>query len=148
VEALETLKANRRAKLEELRQRGVNPFPASFPVDARVSEIVARFAGHDAAALEADPPRVRVGGRVMAVRGHGKAAFLDLSDGDGKLQVHLKKDVVGEDSFALFGCSTWATSGASRGRCSAPAPASSPCGPRASSCSPRPCTPGPRSGTA
>jgi lysyl-tRNA synthetase, class II len=102
VEALDTLKANRRAKLEELRRRGIDPFPASFPVDGRVSEVIARFASADAATLETTPARVRVGGRVMAVRGHGKAAFLDLVDGDAKLQVHLKKDVVGEVPFLLF----------------------------------------------
>jgi len=102
VEALETLRANRRAKLEELRRRGITPFPTSFPVDGRVSEVVARFAEKDAATLDAAPQRVRVGGRVTAIRGHGKAAFIDLADGDGRLQVHLKKDALPDDQFALL----------------------------------------------
>jgi lysyl-tRNA synthetase class 2 len=102
VEALETLRANRRSKLEELRRRGINPYPTSFSTDGRVSEVVARFAGVDAAALESEAPRIRVGGRVTAIRGHGKAAFLDLSDGDDRLQVHVKKDTVGEEAFALM----------------------------------------------
>ncbi len=102
MEPLETLRAYRRGKLEELRRRGVDPFPPRFPVDGRVSEVVARFAGHDAAALEAAPVRVRVGGRVTAIRTHGKAAFLDLADGDARIQTYLKRDVIGDETFALL----------------------------------------------
>jgi len=102
VEPLETLRAHRRGKLDKLRHRGLDPYPPRFPVDGRVSEIVARFAALDAAALEAGAPRVRVGGRVTAIRSHGKATFVDLSDGDGRLQVHLKRDVVGDEGFSLL----------------------------------------------
>ena len=102
MEPLETLRAHRRGKLEELRRRGLDPFPPRFPVDGRVSEVVARFAAYDAAALDAAPVRVRVGGRVTAIRGHGKAAFLDLADGDARIQAHLKRDVLGDEAFALL----------------------------------------------
>ena len=102
MEPLETLRAYRRGKLEELRRRGVDPFPPRFPVDGRVSEVVARFAGHDAAALDAAPARVRVGGRVTAIRTHGKAAFLDLADGDARIQAYLKRDQLGDAAFALL----------------------------------------------
>ena len=102
MEPLETLRANRREKLAELRRRGVDPYPARFAPDGRVSEVVARYAGFDAAALEAQAARVRVGGRVTAVRVHGKACFLDLADGDARLQVYLKCDTAGADAFALL----------------------------------------------
>ncbi len=102
MEPLETLRAHRRGKLEELRRRGLDPFPPRFPVDGRVSEVVARFAAYDAAALDAAPVRVRVGGRVTAIRAHGKAAFLDLADGDARIQAHLKRDVLGDEAFALL----------------------------------------------
>lgn len=102
MEPLETLRAHRRGKLDELRRRGLDPYPPRFPVDGRVSELVARFAPLDAARLEAEAPRVRVGGRVIAIRSHGKATFVDLSDGDGRIQVYIKRDVVGEGSFALL----------------------------------------------
>ncbi len=102
MEPLETLRANRRGKLEELRRRGIDPYPPRFRVDGRVSEVAARFAGLDAAALEQEPPAVRVAGRVTAVRGHGKATFLDLSDGDGRLQVYVRRDEVGDAAFALL----------------------------------------------
>ena len=102
MEAIETLRANRRAKLDELRRRGIDPYPPRFPVDARVSEVAARHAGADAAGLDAAPPRVRVAGRVTAVRRHGKTAFLDLSDSDGRLQVHLRRDALTDDGFGLL----------------------------------------------
>ena len=102
MEPLETLRAHRRGKLDELRRRGLDPYPPRFPVDGRVSEIVDRLAALDAAALEAKPPRVRVGGRVTAVRSHGKATFVDLSDGDGRIQVYLKRDTVGDEAFSLL----------------------------------------------
>jgi lysyl-tRNA synthetase class 2 len=63
---------------------------------------VARFAPKDTTALEEHPSQIRLGGRVTAIRTHGKAAFLDLSDGDGRIQVYVKRDVVGEEAFALL----------------------------------------------
>ncbi|TAM56766.1 MAG: lysine--tRNA ligase [Acidobacteria bacterium] len=102
MEPLETLRAYRRGKLEELRRRGLDPYPPRFPVDGRVSEVVARFAGQDGPALEAEPVRVRVAGRVTAIRTHGKAAFLDLADGDARIQAYLKRDQLGDAAFALL----------------------------------------------
>ena len=102
MEPLETLRAYRRAKLEALRRRGLDPYPPRCTVDGRVSEVVTRFAALDGASLEAQAPRVQVGGRITALRSHGKTTFLDLSDGDAKIQVYLKRDVVGEDLFSLL----------------------------------------------
>jgi len=102
VEPLETLRANRREKLAELRRRGIDPYPARFASPGRVSEVVARFSGLNTAALEAQAARVRVGGRVTAVRVHGKACFFDLSDGDARIQVYLRRETAGEEAFALL----------------------------------------------
>jgi lysyl-tRNA synthetase class 2 len=102
VEPLETLRANRRGKLEELRRRGVDPYPARFRVDGRVSEVVAASRELDAAELERQPRRVRVAGRVTAVRRHGKACFFDLSDGDDRLQVYLRSNEVPPEVFSLL----------------------------------------------
>ena len=51
----------------------------------------------------------RIAGRMTARRGHGGAAFLDLVDRSGKLQVHAKRDVLGEESFDTLTSSTSAT---------------------------------------
>jgi lysyl-tRNA synthetase, class II len=91
------LDEDRRTKLQRLRQRGVEPFPHEFDgvvPTARVHE------DHDAleAGAETDDA-YRVAGRLAARRGHGGAAFLDLVDRSGRIQVHARKDVLGEESF-------------------------------------------------
>ena len=87
--------AERRAKLDRLRERGLDPFPARLPgprADRRV-----RAAHEGLADGEETEARHVVAGRLMARRGHGKAAFLDLRDGTGPIQLHSRADVLGAD---------------------------------------------------
>jgi lysyl-tRNA synthetase class 2 len=93
---IETLIANRRAKLEELVAIGHNPFPARFRVSQSVSQVRGQLDGLDATALEQAAPRVRLAGRLRAVRLHGKAAFADLSDGGAQLQLYFRRPQLGE----------------------------------------------------
>ena len=88
---------DRRAKLERLREQGIDPYPHEFD---GVTPIAAVHEAHDGLeAGEETDAAYRVAGRLTARRGHGGAAFLDLADRSGKLQVHAKRDVLGEDSF-------------------------------------------------
>ena len=88
---------DRRAKLERLREQGIDPFPHEF---GGVTPIAAVHEAHDGLeAGEETDEAYRVAGRLTARRGHGGAAFLDLVDRSGKLQVHAKRDVLGEESF-------------------------------------------------
>ena len=91
------LLAERREKLERLRADGVEPFPHAY--EGR-TEIAAVHAAHDALdAGEETEDSYRVAGRIAARRGQGKAAFIDLVDGSGKLQIHARSDVLGADEF-------------------------------------------------
>jgi len=99
---VEQLIANRRAKLDALREMGQNPFPRRFRVEMPVSEARSRYEGLSAEQLEADPPEVRLGGRLRAVRGHGKVSFADLSDGAGQIQLYLKKNDLDQTSWQVF----------------------------------------------
>src|SRR5215470_4109411 len=90
----------RRRKLAALRASGANPFPNDFRPDHSASEVHARFGGLDEAGL-AGAPVVRVGGRVVAIRDFGKAAFLHLQDRGERLQVHARRDRLGDDAFAV-----------------------------------------------
>ena len=94
------LLAERREKLERLREAGIEPFPPEFA--GRV-EIAAVHAAHDGleAGDETDDA-YRVAGRIAARRGHGKAAFIDLVDASGKIQVHSRADVLGEERHELL----------------------------------------------
>ena len=90
------LLAERRQKLERLRASGVDPFPHSFPGRTEIAGV--RAAHAELPAGEETESRYRVAGRIAARRGHGKAAFFDLVDGSGQIQLHSRADVLGEDS--------------------------------------------------
>ena len=92
-----TLVSQRKQKLEEIRRRGINPYPYRFEVTHRTQEIRDGFDD-----LEALKVRVACAGRLAAVRGHGKAAFGDIRDERGRLQIQIRLDVVGEDQFELW----------------------------------------------
>jgi lysyl-tRNA synthetase class 2 len=79
-------------KLEEIKSLGIYPYGEKFPCEPAKS-IKDSFTENKA---------VRVAGRIMAIRTHGKANFLDLRDVSGKIQLYIKEDVLGEEKFKLF----------------------------------------------
>jgi len=91
------LLASRRRKLDALRADGVDPFPHAYPGVVAIELVKAPHealpAGEDSAM------RTRVAGRLAARRGQGKAAFLDLVDRSGRIQLHAQRDVLGEQAF-------------------------------------------------
>ena len=91
---------DRREKLDRIREAGIDPFPADFDDREEIAEVLAAHHGLEAG-LETDS-RHRVAGRIVARRGHGKAAFIDLRDGSGQIQLHARQDVLGEDPFELL----------------------------------------------
>jgi len=99
---VEQLIANRRAKLDALIELGQDPFPRRYRVEDSVSAIRARYEDKTAEELEAEKPGVRLAGRLLAVRGHGKVSFADLSDGGSQLQLYLRKNDLEETSWLVF----------------------------------------------
>jgi lysyl-tRNA synthetase class 2 len=89
--------AERREKLERLRESGVEPFPHDF--DGRVDIATVREAHGDLPDGEETDDAYRVAGRVAARRGQGKAAFIDLVDGTGRIQVLARVDALGAEAF-------------------------------------------------
>jgi lysyl-tRNA synthetase class 2 len=94
------LLAERREKLERFRQAGIEPFPPAFEGRTEIAEIRAAHEGL-AAGAETDDRR-RVAGRIAARRGHGRAAFIDLVDRSGRIQLHAREDLLGTESFELL----------------------------------------------
>jgi lysyl-tRNA synthetase class 2 len=88
---------DRRAKLERLRAEGVDPFPHQFDGVVPIESVHAAHDGLEAG--EETQQAFRVAGRLAARRGHGGAAFLDLVDRSGRLQLHARRDALGEESF-------------------------------------------------
>jgi lysyl-tRNA synthetase class 2 len=86
----------RRDKLTELQQEGHDPFQVmTYPVDTHSAQIHAQFD-----ALEGST--VRVAGRLMTKRVMGKAAFCDLQDRDGRIQIYVRRDLLGDEPYAAF----------------------------------------------
>ncbi|MBX6333191.1 MAG: lysine--tRNA ligase [Gemmatimonadaceae bacterium] len=86
----------RREKLEQLLGRGVQPFAYAF--DRTHTAAGALAALGDAA----EGPRVRVAGRIVAWRAHGKTTFAHLADQTGRIQLYFRKDDLGEERYGLL----------------------------------------------
>ena len=99
---IEQLIANRMAKLDELRELGLEPYPTRYRVEESVRAAKTRFADATAEDLAAEKPEVRLAGRLLAVRGHGKVSFVDLSDGAEQFQLYLRRDDLDETSWKAF----------------------------------------------
>ena len=89
---------DRRRKLEELRAAGVEPFPHAFAGVQPIAEVKEPHA--DLPAGEETDVRARIAGRLAARRGQGKAAFLDVVDRSGRMQLHARVDILGEERMA------------------------------------------------
>jgi lysyl-tRNA synthetase class 2 len=84
------LLAERRAKLDRLREQGIEPYPHGFPDRTEIAAVRESHEGIEPGEETSD--RYRVAGRLTARRGHGKSAFLDLKDGTGEIQVQARVD--------------------------------------------------------
>ncbi|MGH8149628.1 MAG: lysine--tRNA ligase, partial [Steroidobacteraceae bacterium] len=86
--------AERRAKLARVRAGG-QAFPNDYRRDALAGELHAAFGERASDWLDANPARVRVGGRILLKRVMGKASFAQIADRTGRIQLYLKQDVLG-----------------------------------------------------
>lgn len=93
--------AERREKLRALRGQGI-AFPNDFAPDAFAGDLHARFAGKDAAEVEAAGCSVRVAGRIMSKRDTGKLAFVHIQDMSGRIQLFIQVNGVGEETYRAF----------------------------------------------
>jgi len=83
-------------KLDKLKALGINPFAYEFRNNTPIKDIVANF-------QETTPPQVTTAaGRILSIRAHGKAAFMDLRDKTGKIQIYIKKDKVSELNYQIY----------------------------------------------
>ncbi len=83
-------------KVEELRKRGIEPWPEAKPVSASCKQV------HDEFLEDGVEREYTVAGRLMTIRAHGKTIFATIQDATGKLQIYLKLDRLGQEQFDLF----------------------------------------------
>jgi len=94
---LPELMAERRAKGARLKQDDQSSFPYSYENVEPIADVLAAYERLEAG--EETDEQHRVAGRLAARRGSGGAAFLDLVDRSGKIQLHARRDVLGEEAF-------------------------------------------------
>ncbi len=93
---------NRRRKLDELVDSGVDAFPHRFDHDGEATDMHERYGHLSAEELDEEGIVVRVPGRVRAIRGHGKVQFIDLGEGDEKLQLFVRRPQMSDEVIALL----------------------------------------------
>ena len=93
--------AQRREKLDEIRQQGV-AFPNDFRRENYAADLLEAYGEKDADFFTDNEITVSVGGRMMARRIMGKASFAQLQDMSGRIQLFVQRDRIGEDTYAAF----------------------------------------------
>jgi len=79
--------------LEKLVEKGINPFGEKFSDIHQIQSLKDNYT---------EGAKVRIAGRIMAKREHGKSVFMDVKDSSGKMQVYMKKDTIGDESFEIL----------------------------------------------
>ena len=89
-------------KLEQIQALGLRAYPHEFRWTDTVADLAAQFNETSSADLEAQRRDVRLAGRILSMRLMGKAGFAHLQGSGKRMQIYVKKDVVGEAGFELF----------------------------------------------
>ena len=86
----------RKRKLQELKELGIDPYGGVFETTHSTSEVFRQYGEVSGEQLEAQPVEVTVAGRIVAWRSFGKAAFSHIQDSTGRIQLYFRKDILGE----------------------------------------------------
>ena len=92
----------RKEKLKQLAELGHVAYPHKFAFTHTIPRILTDFSARTPEELEANRLEVRAAGRIMSIRGQGKAGFAHLQQDGQRLQIYVKLDFVGEKGFALY----------------------------------------------
>ncbi len=92
----------RRAKVQEFRDLGVNPYINRFKVSEFIGKLLETFSEETKEDLEEKNLQYTLAGRILSRRKHGKTTFCNIKDGTGLIQVYIKKNDIGEEAYDLF----------------------------------------------
>lgn len=89
-------------KLNNLREMGVNPYPNDFKPTHTAAEILREHGAVSAEELAVMDLVFKVAGRIIALRKFGKAAFVQIQDRTGQIQIFVQRDTVGSEVYSTF----------------------------------------------
>ncbi|WP_138227551.1 lysine--tRNA ligase [Paenibacillus algicola] len=92
----------RRAKLDELRKLGIDPFGGKYERTHQAGELMEAYDDLSKEELEEKQVEVNLAGRIMAKRGMGKASFAHIQDLSGRIQIYVRQDTVPADKYEAF----------------------------------------------
>ncbi|WP_125705815.1 lysine--tRNA ligase [Lacticaseibacillus daqingensis] len=92
----------RRQKMDALREAGIDPFGTRFDRTHLAAQLHYSYDQEDKDQLLDATPEVTIAGRMMSKRGKGKVGFADLRDRSGRIQIYVRKDMVGEENYQIF----------------------------------------------
>ena len=92
----------RREKAKDLENLGIDPFGHSFNITSSTKEIREEFGEKTVEELDSLSKEVTIAGRIMTKRGKGKAGFINVQDKYGQIQIYVKIDNIGEESYEIF----------------------------------------------
>ncbi|MFT9371380.1 lysine--tRNA ligase [Paenibacillus polymyxa] len=102
-EELSELLQIRRAKLDELRSLGIDPFGRKYIRTAEAGVLLSKYDSLTKEELEEKNIEVSIAGRIMAKRVMGKASFAHIQDLSGRIQIYVRQDTVPEANYKAFG---------------------------------------------
>lgn len=102
-EELSELLQIRRAKLDELRSLGIDPFGRKYIRTAEAGVLLSKYDSLTKEELEEKNIEISIAGRIMAKRVMGKASFAHVQDLSGRIQIYVRQDTVPEDKYKAFG---------------------------------------------
>lgn len=92
----------RRNKMEELREKGVDPFGKRFERTHLSGDLFEIYGDLDREELQEKGAEATIAGRVMTKRIKGKAGFAHIQDLKGQIQIYVRKDDIGEEAYEIF----------------------------------------------
>ncbi|GBD33920.1 Lysine--tRNA ligase [bacterium HR34] len=93
----EDVKKDKLKKVENLRKLGINPYPVEVGDLIRIREVLDNFEEY-----EKKGEKIKIAGRILSRRWHGKIIFLTIDDNTDEIQVVLREDILGEENYNLF----------------------------------------------
>ncbi|MFQ6044593.1 MAG: lysine--tRNA ligase [Candidatus Poribacteria bacterium] len=100
MEEISDLIRQRHEKLVEIRELNIDPYPYRYPVDNYAADIINKFASIQE--IPHDVHHVRLAGRIMAKRSHGKVSFAHIQDSTDQIQIFIRYNDVGEEKYNFY----------------------------------------------
>ena len=97
---IDTIIAQRKNKADTMRAAKIDPYPARIKIDSKIAQVREKYDSLQKEEMSKD--QVTVAGRMMSRRDMGKASFIDIADGTGRIQVYVRKDKSDPSAMAAY----------------------------------------------